>query len=345
MRIGLVSSAVPLVNGGGRFIAEWTRDHLRACGLDVELFFLPFVDDPETMLTQIAAYRAIELAQSCDRVVTFRPPAHVVDHPNKIAWFIHHIRGLYDLWDTPYASVAHDARGFALREQMMAIDTRSLAECQRIYTNSRVVADRLKRYNGLESTPLYPPIWRPERFRAGEYGDEVVAICRVESHKRQHLLVEAMRFSKTSVRLRICGVAANRAYADALDRAIADGGLQHRVAFENRWISEDEKADILENALAVVYMPLDEDSYGYPSLEGAHAEKAVITAFDSGGTLELVQNGRNGLIVDSDTRAIAEAFDRLYTDRSLARSMGQESLARLRELRIDWDRVAEALTT
>ena len=34
------------------------------------------------------------------------------------------------------------------------------------------------------------------------------------------------------------------------------------------------------HALAVAYVPDDEDSYGYPSLEAAHARKAVLTASD-----------------------------------------------------------------
>jgi len=345
MRIGLVSSAVPLVNGGGRFIVEWARAHLQASGHEVELFFLPFVETPETMFDQIAAYRLIDLTQSCDRIVTFRPPAHVIEHPNKIAWFIHHIRGFYDLWDTPYAAAKNDPKGRALRDRMIATDTRTLGECRRIFTNSQVVSDRLARFNGLASTPLYPPIWRPERFRPGAYGDEIVAVCRVEAHKRQDLLIDAMRHVSTGVKLRICGLASNPEFAASLSAKIKEGGLGDRVAFENRWISEEEKADIIENALAVAYLPLDEDSYGYPSLEGAHAEKAIVTAVDSGGTLELVQDGRNGFISGADPRAVAAAFDALHADKSRARRMGAESRARLHELRIDWDRVTEALTS
>ena len=73
-------------------------------------------------------------------------------------------------------------------------------------------------------------------------------------------------------------------------RAIADHGLSHRVIFEDRWISEEEKVERLATALAVAYVPDDEDSYGYPSLEAAHARKAVLTASDSGGVLELVSD-------------------------------------------------------
>ena len=46
----------------------------------------------EDLFDQILAYRLIDLADSCDRLIAFRPPAYVLCHPNKVLWFIHHIR-------------------------------------------------------------------------------------------------------------------------------------------------------------------------------------------------------------------------------------------------------------
>ncbi len=41
MRICLVSSFVPFINGGGRFIVEWLEQKLREHGHEVERFYLP----------------------------------------------------------------------------------------------------------------------------------------------------------------------------------------------------------------------------------------------------------------------------------------------------------------
>ncbi|MBL2923149.1 glycosyl transferase family 1, partial [Klebsiella pneumoniae] len=90
-------SYVPFVKGGARFIVEWLEPKLREHGHEVERFYLPFSDRPEALLEQIAAYRLIDLTASCDRLIAFRPPAYVLPHPHKILWFIHHIRGYYDL--------------------------------------------------------------------------------------------------------------------------------------------------------------------------------------------------------------------------------------------------------
>lgn len=99
MKIALVSSFVPFIFGGARNIVEWLEEHLRAAGHTVERIYLPQVDAPDVLFPQMAAYRWIDLS-SADRVICFRPPAHMIRHPHKILWFIHHIRLFYDLWDT-----------------------------------------------------------------------------------------------------------------------------------------------------------------------------------------------------------------------------------------------------
>src|SRR5262249_58104950 len=139
------------------------------------------------------------------RVITFRPPAHMVRHPRKIVWFIHHVRMLYDLWQTMYCPIRDDSSGRALRSAVMAGDNVGLREAHRLFTNSQVVKDRLRRFNQLDSEVLYPPILHPELFRAGDYGDEIVSVCRMEHHKRQHLMVAAMAHTRTPVRLPPCG--------------------------------------------------------------------------------------------------------------------------------------------
>ncbi|MDB5457243.1 MAG: glycosyl transferase group 1 family protein LpsD [Caulobacter sp.] len=344
MRIVLLSSFVPFINGGARFIVEWLEEKLRLAGHEVERFYLPFVEDPAEMMHQIAAYRLVDLTQSCDRVICFRPPAYVVDHPHKVLWFIHHIRAFYDLWDSPYNGMPKTAHTEAVRRGLIALDTQAIGEARAVFTNSQVVSDRLKRFNGIDSTPLYPPIHAPERFRHDGYGDAVVAVCRMEAHKRQALLIEAMAHTTSGVRLRLAGSASSPDHATELKTLIDRLGVADKVVFEDRWITEDEKADILAGALAVAYLPKDEDSYGYPSLEGAHARKAVLTTTDSGGVLELVEDGRNGLIVAPEPRAVAQAMDRLHRDRAATARMGAASHDRIAEMKIDWETVVNRLT-
>jgi len=344
LKIALASTFVPFVYGGARFIVEWLEEKLREHGHQVERFYLPFIDTPEELLSQAAAFRLMKLSDSCDRLIAFRPPAYVIDHPHKVLWFIHHIRAYYDLWGGPHG-VPDTVQNRAVRKALIDLDNQTIGEAKKVFTNSQVVADRLKRFNGVAATPLYPPIYKPERFRNEGYGDEIVVVCRVEPHKRQALLIEAMKHVRTPVRLRLCGAASHPDYGAEIRRQVAASGAAGRIAFEDAWISEEEKVERLAPALAVAYLPHDEDSYGYPSLEGAHAGKGVLTTTDSGGVLELVENGRNGFVTAPDPAAVAAAMDRLYLDRELAARMGAENQARLRELKIDWNHVVEALTS
>lgn len=339
MRIGLLSSSVPLVQGGGRFIVDWLHAKLQEHGHAVATLYVPTTDEPAALLQQMTAFRLMKLEDYFDRVVTFRPPSHAISHPNKIVWFIHHIRVFYDLWNTEYRPVPDLLPWRALRHALFRADNHALQEARHVFTNSQVVSKRLLHFNGIKSEVLYPPVLRPELYRAGPIGEEIVSICRIEHHKRQHLLVDAMKHVRTPVRLRLCGVGANREYVDELTRMIVESGVADRVIFENRWISESEKIEWLATALAAAYIPVDEDSYGYPTIEAALAERCTLTLADSGGTLEFIENHVNGRVVDPDSRAIAEAFDQLYADRQVTRRLGAAAYERVAALDISWDHV------
>lgn len=339
-RIGLISSARPMVLGGGRFIVEWLEEKLRERGHQVEAIFIPTTEEPDSVLDQMFAFGLMDLDSHFDRVITFRPPAHMVRHRRKVCWFIHHIRHFYDLWDSPdYNPVHGKVAGEALRDVIQAADTVALAGAYRLFTNSRVMANRVKAFNGLDATVLYPPVLSPELFFDAGLGDEVVCICRLVHHKRQHLLVEAMGHVRSPLRLRLSGVASDEGYVAHLRRLAAQAGVEDRVIIENRWITEQEKAQQLAGSLAAAYVPFDEDSYGYPTLEAAHARRCTLVLADGGGVTEFVTDGVTGLVVDPDPQAIGAALDSLYLDRQKTARMGEAANDRIRELGIDWDTV------
>ena len=139
--------------------------------------------------------------------------------------------------------------------------------------------------------------------------------------KRQVLLVEAMAQVQTDVRLVLAGAPRTPADLERIERAIARCGVGDRVELLADWISEERKRDLFANALACAYIPYDEDSYGYVSLEAFHSRKPVITCTDSGGTLELVEDDVTGLVTEPDASSLAEAFDRLRRNPAAARDM------------------------
>jgi glycosyltransferase involved in cell wall biosynthesis len=339
MRVIVATTFVPFVRGGADLIAETLQAALLRQGHEVELFRYPFVSDWQCMLDQMLALRLFDLSGRGDRLIAIRTPSYLLRHPNKVLWFIHHHRSAYDLWGTAYSDMPDTPEAVCCREAIRNADQLAFAEAKQIFTNSRTVRDRLKSFNNVEAEVLYPPLLDPERFRAGPCGDYLLYVSRIVQHKRQHLAVEALRFTRTPVRLVLAGPCDSPSYLEEV-RVLADrNGVADRVTLLAGWISEDQKIELIAGCLAGIYTPYDEDSYGYAALELQHASKAVLTTTDSGGPLELIRDGENGLIADSAPKALAAAMDRLYRDRAAAVRMGEAAAARIAALGISWDHV------
>jgi glycosyltransferase involved in cell wall biosynthesis len=340
MRVVLVSTVVPMIKGGGRLIVDSTAEALRAHGHDVEVFSVPFDDDPLHLVEQMIGLRRLPVRDAGERLITIRWPAHIVQHPNKAAWFIHHHRVFFDLWDSPWRPFPETPQWSGLRELLRTADTRTLLECRDLFANSHVVAQRLREFNGLDAEVLFPPL--PDERAHGEvgaYGDFIVYPSRVNPVKRQHIAIEAMTHVTSDVRLVIAGRPESAEYAEQLRALVGEHDLSDRVELMLEWVPQDALDAMLATARAVLYIPLDEDSYGYPSLEAAAHARPIITMDDAGGALEFVQHEVSGLVASASPQELAKAFDRLFLDDEAAARMGAASAARATELGISWDNV------
>lgn len=341
MKVAVASTFVPFISGGATKIVDDLVLALREHGHEVEEIMIPFDSRPAEQPEQLLALRLYDVSASADRLIAIRPPSYLLQHPSKVVWFIHHHRGAYDLWGTPYQDIPNTPEGRAVRDAIIASDAVGLGEAQQIFANSRVTADRLKRYNGVEATVLYPPLTDIDRFRCEPAGDYILYTSRITHHKRQWLAAQAMAHVRSDVRLVVAGAADGEHELAHFRHEAAPAG--DRVQADARWVTEDEKRDLLAHCLGAVYMPYDEDSYGYPTLEAFHSCKPVITCSDAGGTLEIVEDGVTGLVAEPTPEALAEAIDRLAADRPAAAAMGRAGRERIDALGISWDRVVEAL--
>ena len=344
MKIAVVNNWVPFIRGGAEHLAEAVTGKLNEYGHEAILVKLPFRwHPPEKILEHMLACRSMRLA-NCDRVIAMKFPAYYLPHPNKVLWLVHQFRQVYELWGTPYQDLPNKPEALRIRDAIIQMDNCLFAECQRIYTNSHVTADRLHRFNGPRATVLFPPLASSTHFYCKEYGDYVFYPSRITAGKRQHLLVEAMRYVRSGVKLVIAGNPETAQDLARIESVIREARLQDRVRLVPRFISETEKADFLAGALACAYAPYDEDSYGYVTLEACCARKPVLTCTDSGGTLILVEEGVTGSVTPPDAKSIAEVMDRLYADKAHAQRMGEAAHERMLELNITWDHVIRCLT-
>lgn len=343
MEIVIASTIVPFVKGGDAVIVDSLEEALTARGHSVFTLRIPFHADYSQMADQMLGLRLLDIRDYGERLITIRPPSYLLRHPNKVIWFIHHHRTAYDLWDSPYREFPDNAEGLAYRNLIFNADMTAFREARKIFTNSGVVAKRLKYFNDVEGEVLYPPLMNPERYTCRSYGDYILYVSRLVHHKRQHLAIESMRYVNSGVKLVLAGRCEDSIYRDELYHLIAKYDLHEKVVLIDGWLSDDRKLELFADCLAAIYIPLDEDSYGYPSLEAYAAEKPVITTVDAGGTSELIQSGVNGLITEPEPVQIAMAMDTLFANRERAQEMGLAGKQRIRDLGICWDRLVERL--
>ena len=339
-RIVVAEAQVPFVQGGAELHVTALIEQLRNRGYEVEKVALPFRPQPRSeLLAQAAAWRLLDLSTSngrpIDLLIATRFPSYFARHPRKVAWVIHQHRAAYELCGTEYSDFEHSEADVGLRQRLLELDRRMLTECRRVFTNAQNTANRLEKFNGVAAQALYHPPPHADQLRPGEYGDYVLVVGRLEPVKRTDLAIRALTHAP-GVRLIVVGTGSQR---DALESIAKEAGVRDRVVFAGS-AAGAELVSMYSKALAVVYAPYDED-YGYVTLEGFLSAKPVITATDSGGTLEFVRDGQNGFVCAPEPTAIGSAIARLASDRALAARLGAAGMATAKT--VTWDGVVEQL--
>ncbi|MGN6799753.1 MAG: glycosyltransferase family 4 protein [Gaiellaceae bacterium] len=337
MRVAVCAPQVPFVRGGAELMAEDLVAALRARGHEAELVTMPFKWYPGTrVLDQAFLWRLVDLTESdgrpIDRVIATKFPAYCVQHPNKVAWVLHQFRQAYDYDRTELGQFDESPEDRATRRAIEQLDAVALGEARKVFATSQNVADRLRRFNGVDAAVLpHPPQSLP--YREGEPEGYVLSVNRLDRAKRIDLLIEAAK-REPSLRVVITGEGPDR---DRLERLAS--GLNGQVRFAGR-VDDDELADLYARSLAVFYAPVDED-FGMVPYEAFLSGKPVITAHDAGGPLEIVLDKKTGVVVAPDAQAIAQACAYLAANVGDAKAWGRAGRA-LAEL-VTWDACIDAL--
>lgn len=339
----ICTTQVPFTSGGAESHVEGLRHAFCEAGYLAEVVALPFKWYPPSEIMRGAlAWRLLDLSESngkpVDLVIGMKFPAYLVAHEKKVLWVMHQYRAAYNLWGTAFDDLSTYPDGTRVREWIRHCDTRFIPEAKRVFANSKTVAERLRRFNQIESEPLYHPPPRFEQLRTGEQGDYIFYPSRMEPQKRQELLIEATKFARTPVKVLLAGNSANLKHYDSLIKQHGVGDQVKLLGF----VSEPEMIDLYANALGVCYLPFDED-YGYVTLEGMLSGKPVLVPSDGGGATEFVEHNQDGFIVDPNPRAIAESLDALFLDREQARKMGVRGQEKLHAMNLSWQHVVDRL--
>jgi glycosyltransferase involved in cell wall biosynthesis len=241
-----------------------------------------------------------------------------------------------------------DLRSALVRLQIpfsLAIERRLLARVNQVAAVSRSVALELRSYgswagavavvgNGVDTDQFAPVVGQPGCPRQ-RY---VLAAGRLDVRKGLPDLIEAMaevRRRHPDVQLYVAGAGPLAAQMRARGDALGLDGALHLLGH----VDQRQLVDLYRGAAAFAHAAHYE---GLPTvlLEAMACGRPVVSTAVS-GALDMIEDGRNGLLVPSrDARAMANALCRLLEDRVLPVRLGKAA-RRTVEARFSWRVVGE----
>lgn len=335
MKIIIPSIQVPFIKGGATFHIENLKKSLQEYGHEVEVVTFPFTFSSSTSIIDLIHFCSKQNFNhfDVDKIISLQFPAYYVQHTNKTLWIMHQYRAVYDLYEKQEKTVELEL----LKNQIVTFDNNYLNLDKQIFSNSKNVAKRLRKYNNIDSTPLYHPPSDADNFYCDETYNYVFFPSRLEELKRQDLLIKAMQYTKTSIKAIIAGTGGKvKEYQTLINKL----DLNHKIKLIGE-ITQEEKFSFYAHCLAVVFPPFDED-YGYITLEAMLSSKAVITCSDSGGPLEFITN-ETGFIINPTPEELAIKLDWIYHNKTQVKQVGRNGLELYKSKNITWNNVVQRL--
>jgi glycosyltransferase involved in cell wall biosynthesis len=157
-----------------------------------------------------------------------------------------------------------------------------------VVADSENVKERLKKFYDINSVVIYPPV-DTEKFNWISQGDYFISYARLEPLKRIPLILDAFE-KMPDKKLVMCS---SGPLKDWVNEEIERRGLKN-VVYEGL-VSDERLFELVGNALAGVYIPVDEDA-GIIQCEIMSAGKPVI-GVDEGGLRETILDGKTGVLI------------------------------------------------
>lgn len=274
-----------------------------------------------------------------DLVISTKAPTYMVRHRNHISYLLHTMRVFYDMFDREFDNENKERE--KQRRLIHELDKYGLdpGRIKKHCVIGNTVAKRLKdadpfweeiRFDVVYPAPADLPYKSPER------GEFVFLPGRLHRWKRIDLIIQAMKYVGSNIKLFISGEGEEYNNLISLVERL---GLINRVEFLGK-ISDEELTRMYSKSIVVPFVPVDED-FGYVTIEAFKSKKPVITCSDSGEPSLIVQDGISGFIVEPDSQMIAEKINYFIENPEEAKRMGENGCRSVEE--ITWENVIERI--
>ena len=225
--------------------------------------------------------------------------------------------------------------GVETADRVIAVSAQMREDILRHFTvdPSRVVVI----HNGIDPERFRRVPQRDALARRGVRPPYVLFVGRITDQKGIFHLLEAVPKLPPDVQVVLCASAPDTPEIEArLRRAVAE---HPNVRWIDEMVPVEEVIELYSHA-AVFVCPSVYEPFGLINLE-AMACGVPVVASAVGGILEVVEDGRTGLLVPpARPDELADAIRRVLDDRDLARAFGEAGRRRVEE-RFSWNSVAE----
>ncbi len=187
------------------------------------------------------------------------------------------------------------------------------------------------------------PLNDPELFVGGDYGSYIFCGGRINAAKATTPLGRSNEIHAKQRQVSGGGARRHASRRNSSIGLVERYNLKDRVCLDLGFLPRERIAKYVNEAFACAYLPVDEDSVGYVTMEAFSAAKSVLTVSDSGGLLDIIRDGDTGLVVRPETESLAAAIDRLANNRNITIEMGKEGRARWTGMNVTWSATIERL--
>jgi len=217
------------------------------------------------------------------------------------------------------------------RDPVMDLLLRALVDA--VIANSQATARRFAGwpnrklytiYNGLDVRPTWPCASPP--FDARQV---VLVVGRLSDVKRQHRLVELFPdicAGHQDLHLLLAGGSDpfDPAYAQRLQASMSNSPVSQQM----HWLGEVEDVGALYACATVVVLPSRFESFGRVLVE-AMAAGVPVVAFRNGGIPEVVEDGKQGILLEEgDWSGMVATLRQLLADEAMRQAMGESGQLR-----------------
>ena len=222
---------------------------------------------------------------------------------------------LHQKFGTPYRLIAYgtDTKLLLSGSRFVELFGEAARAAERIFAISEFVADEARQAIGATVEVIGGAVDSNLFFRSEPRSlspRRLVYVGRLVTEKGIWILLDAMARGKSATELWLVGEGPLRGEIEQF----LSGAPEHCAIKALGYVPQEVLRELLVECAAMVVPSIWEEPLGFVVLEGLACGLPVI-ATAVGGIPEMIQDGKNGLLVrPNDARALAEAIDRLLGD-------------------------------